>query len=179
MQRPELTAYLSADEFQRWYWLKEELVAFCRSAQLTTSGSKPELAARIAAALGSRNAAPTSTARKPLRNAVMPTVFTLDTIIQPGWRCGPLLGAFFKAQCGAGFRFNAAVRDFIHTQAGHSLAEAIACYRASTAPDAPKQTIIAQNEYNQHTRDFYAANPGATRAQVLAAWRVRRGRRAD
>jgi hypothetical protein len=47
--RPKLDVGLSASEFDRWYWLKAERVAFCRSAGWPTVGSKPELAARVRA----------------------------------------------------------------------------------------------------------------------------------
>jgi hypothetical protein len=170
-QRPALSAPLSAVEFRRWYWLKSELALICRTLGLPTTGSKPELTERVAACLGKT---PIPLAVRPKRSAVMPNAFTLTTVIQPGWRCSPALGAFMRDQAGPSFRFNAAVRDFIHTQAGRTLADAVECFRQSVGPTVPAQPIIPQNEYNQHTRDFYAAHPGATRAQVLAAWKARR-----
>jgi SAP domain-containing new25 len=48
MQRPELNNALSAQEFARWYWLKEELLMFCRTAGLSAVGLKPEIANRFA-----------------------------------------------------------------------------------------------------------------------------------
>lgn len=46
--RPELTSALAASDFRSFYWLKEELIRFCRSQGLNTQGSKQELATRIA-----------------------------------------------------------------------------------------------------------------------------------
>jgi hypothetical protein len=69
------------------------------------------------------------------------------------------------------------MRNFIHTQAGASLAQAVACYHQSIANGAPKQAIIAQNQYNQHTRDYYAQHPGATREEVIEAWWAKRNAR--
>jgi SAP domain-containing new25 len=175
MQRPALNCQTNAQEFLRWYWLKEELIAFCRFARIPASGPKPELTVRIAAHLAGQAL---STSPRPSRNAQMPTEFTLETTIGQGWRCSLPLGVFLRAHCGRTFRFNAAVRKFVHTQVGRSLAEAVECYRLSVAPDSPQTEIAPQLEYNRHTREFYANNPGASRQQVLEAWWARRSRRA-
>lgn len=169
--RPALNARLAAPTFRRWYWLKSELTQFCRIKGLSTAGSKPDLAARIEAFLAKQ---PLPQTVRAVRNAAMPDTFTLATVIEPGWRCGPALGQFLRTQCGPGFRFNAVIRDFIHTQAGQTLADAVACYRASVVPGGPRRFIIAQNEYNHHMRDFYATHPGATHEEVLKAWHARR-----
>ena len=176
MERPLLTRRLSATEFARWYWLKTELVAFCHELRISGVGSKPEINARISASLAGASAP----ARTPRRaRGEMPVAFRTDTFIGAGWSCNPALGAFFRAQCGNAFRFNAAVRAFIHTQEGQPLSAAIDCYRASVAPGAPRQALAAQLEYNRHTRDYYRNNPGATPGEVVAAWRVRRSRPTD
>ena len=46
--RPELTIKLKRKEFLEYYYLKEELVCFCRENGLPTSGGKAELTERIA-----------------------------------------------------------------------------------------------------------------------------------
>lgn len=47
-ERPMLNKQLDTNTFRDYYYLKEELVAFCRENQLPTSGSKEELTDRIA-----------------------------------------------------------------------------------------------------------------------------------
>jgi hypothetical protein len=168
-----LTRALADTEFLRWYWLKTELVAFCRESGIGTAGSKPELSARISAMLAGTRQPPAATRRV---RGPMPARFTPATRIGAGWSCNPALGAFFREQCGRRFRFNKATRDFIHTQEGRPLSAAIACYRASVAEGAPRQELAPQLEYNRHTRAYHEAHPGATREQVIAAWRERRSR---
>ncbi|MDR0887795.1 MAG: SAP domain-containing protein [Candidatus Methanoplasma sp.] len=46
MNRPFLDKTLNADIFLDHYFLKEELVSFCRSEGLPLSGGKPELTER-------------------------------------------------------------------------------------------------------------------------------------
>ena len=37
-------------------------------------------------------------------------------------------------------------------------------------PETPEPVIESQFEYNKHFREYYDANPDATREQVIAAW---------
>ena len=46
-ERPELSGDISAEVFRNYYYLKEELVKFCRKYGLQTTGSKQELTDRI------------------------------------------------------------------------------------------------------------------------------------
>lgn len=46
--RPTLSVKLTAAEFKNYYYLKEELVSFCRECGLQATGSKNELTERIA-----------------------------------------------------------------------------------------------------------------------------------
>ena len=45
--RPELNKSLDAESFRQWYWLKDELVQFCRENSIPTSGGKTALSERI------------------------------------------------------------------------------------------------------------------------------------
>ena len=175
MHRPELNSQLRAAEFRSWYWLKAELLGLCRTAGLNCTGSKSDLTARIAAHLdGSIPHIETQSYRK----GNMPSEFTLETVIGDGWRCTRSLGDFLRLQCGSGFRFNSIVRNFIHAQPGIKLSQVVSSYLAVEASSASAPEIPVQFEYNRHTREFYAENPGASRRQVLEAWWARRSRRA-
>lgn len=48
MKRPILNKELDSKTFRNYYFLKEELVNFCRENGMPTSGSKIEIADRIA-----------------------------------------------------------------------------------------------------------------------------------
>lgn len=52
-ERPDLDLKLSAEIFRQYYYLKEELVDFCRKNNLQATGSKSELSERIAVFLES------------------------------------------------------------------------------------------------------------------------------
>jgi hypothetical protein len=173
VERPVFSRELSAIEFGRWYWLKSELVDACRLLRVSPTGSKPELTARIVAALSGIPLPGVAPRRLP---GAMPPRFTLDTRIGEGWRCNPALGQFLRAHAGRGFRFNATVRAFVHSQVGQPVSAIIACYRASVAPGAAKPALPPQLEYNRHMQSYAREHPGATRAEVLSAWKARRAR---
>jgi hypothetical protein len=46
--RPDLDKNLDSATFQSYYYLKEELIQFCRQKRLQTTGAKTELTERIA-----------------------------------------------------------------------------------------------------------------------------------
>lgn len=173
--RPSLNMALSGSEFRSWYWLKDELTAFCRSAGISASGSKHELADRIHTFLDGKAPPPSRPVRT--QRGQMPESFAPTDRIGAGWRCSVALGAFFKAEFGPSFRFNKAMRDFIHDGEGQTLAEAMDCYRQSISGDRTNSEIASQFEYNQHMREFFAANPGASRTEAIAAWWGKRGQR--
>ena len=174
--RPPINPSLTLAEFASWYWLKTDLVDICRAFALSTTGSKLELTERIQQHLS--GFAPKTIVKRRAKSE-MPSAFTPKSVIGKGWRCNPALGAYMRKVCGNGFHFNATMRDFIHNGAGRTLAEAVVCYRASMQPDNPKRPIPRQLEYNQHFRDFFAAQPGATRQQAIDAWWEKRSRRME
>ena len=47
-KRPNLDKNLDVKTFKEYYYLKEELIDFCRKNDLQTTGSKTELTERIA-----------------------------------------------------------------------------------------------------------------------------------
>ena len=66
--RPELTDKLSSKEFLEYYYLKEELVRFCRENGLPASGGKQDLTRRIAFFLDTGKVQETKTAVTPKKN---------------------------------------------------------------------------------------------------------------
>ncbi len=173
--RPELNAQISPEDFQAFYWLKEELVAFCRTEGLSTLGGKAELTARILAYL--QNGAILVPARSPRRAGAMPEQFTPEMVIGQNWHCSQALRAFFEQELGPGFHFNGVMRDFIREGAGRTLREAMQAWMADQNQPTVKE-IAPQFEYNQHIRDYFVAHPGETLEEAIKDWKLKRaGRR--
>jgi hypothetical protein len=166
MERPQLGRELDASEFLRWYWLKVELQAFCRSLQLLTSGSKTDLTNRIVNVLSDREVS--GSVHKRTYSKSMPSQFTSETVIGAGWRCTRSLRDYFISVHGAGFTFNAVLREIIASGQGMTLAEASAMYVSSRG--RPTEKISGQFEYNRHMREYHACNPGSSHSQAVNAW---------
>ena len=179
MSRPELNESTAAQDFLDFYWLKSELVTFCRANKLPTSGSKADLTQRIAHYLETGVVLPV-TKTKPSHKAIMPKVFTKATVIGEGWRCSQELRHFFEQEAEIKFHFNGFMRDFI-TNSGvdHTLEEALEGWHTSKRQPKGSREIDKQFEYNQHMREFYKANPGAKREEAIQSWKEKRSKRAS
>ena len=68
--RPDLNKELDGNTFRSYYYLKEELVDFCRKYNLPVSGGKIELTDRIAHFLDTGKVLETSMKRKTTINVV-------------------------------------------------------------------------------------------------------------
>lgn len=173
VSRPSLALGLGSERFRDYYWLKEELVAFCREQGLPTGGAKTELVERITEFLHSGTILRPHPVRRN-RAAPLPDTLSLDTVIGSGWRSGQQLRKFFEQQVGPTFRFNQAIIGFIRDGEGQTLREALAAWRASN--ESGPKPLAEQFEYNRHTREYGAQRPGATQQEIQAAWRRKRRR---
>ena len=62
--RPVLHKKLDIEEFENYYWLKEELQAFCRDNGLSTAGAKHDITERIAVFLKTGERLKTTTRKR-------------------------------------------------------------------------------------------------------------------
>jgi hypothetical protein len=181
MTRPAIEDIKSGEELKRWYWLKSELVAFCKVAKLSYLGSKFETLDRLADALdhkGAPKAQNTSKASKPSSKfAWSKSTLTLDTIITDSYTNGPNTRKFFKSHCGEKFHFSIPFMDFMKNNIGKTLQDAVNEYhRLETLRKTKdfKSEIPAGNQYNKYLRDFFLDNPTMTAAQARHFWKLKR-----
>lgn len=172
--RPALTADLAAEEFQRWYWLKDELAAFARVLGIRATGGKELLAARIVAKLSHQEFlepdAPQRGGAAQLSSRLSP-----ETVIPAGQRCSQVVRAWMTEQVGEGFRFDAAMRKFFAESDGtRTMKDALDHWHATRGREANE--IGAQFEYNRFTRAWCGEHPDGGRDELLAAWQEYRGR---
>jgi hypothetical protein len=175
VSRPELTAHISLTDFREFYWLKEELVDFCRLQGLPATGSKAEISAGIEHFLETGNISAVAKSRRT--TACMPDSLSRDTVIGTDWHCSEPLRAFFVREIGPQFHFNGTMRDIIQNGAGKTLQDAIDVWYDSSSTTSIKKEIAPQFEYNQHMRDFFAENPEKTRQEAIEAWNAKKARR--
>ena len=173
-ERPVLDKSLDGETFRKWYWLKEELVLFCRENGLPASGGKNELAERIAHFLDTGEVKPAAS-KQGRKASSGPEVITLDSLIEPGFVCSEKHRAFFKEQIGSSFSFNVAFQKWLKSNAGRTYAEAVAAYHAIKAEaGSGKKMIDRQFEYNTYIRDFFASNSGRSLDDAIRCWKYKK-----
>ena len=171
-ERPELTSRLSSKEFLEYYYLKEELVSFCRENGLPASGGKKELTERIAFFLDTGKIKETRTVR-PRKQSI--SEITKDSIIESGFVCSELHRTFFKKEIGDSFSFNVAFQKWLKSNAGKTYADAIIAYKEiKFAKKTEKTTIDSQFEYNTYVRDFFEDNKGASLKDAIKCWKYKK-----
>ncbi len=169
--RPQLSKNLDPNTFRNFYYLKEELVAFCKKQGLPAGGGKLELTERIACYL-STGEAPPAPAPAPARAKAPAGPITPETPIEPDFVCSERHRAFFRGQLGPGFSFNVPFQKWLKANAGKTYRQAAEAYLLLLEEKkAGKPPIDKQFEYNTYIRDFFAANPGKTLPQAILCWK--------
>lgn len=173
MKRPILDRQLDSDTFRSFYYLKEELVCFCRENQLPVTGSKIELTERVAHYLdtGEVMAASPVENKRTIRNEAI----SEDDVIEHNFVCSELHRAFFKEKIGPKFTFNVAFQKWLKSNAGKTYADAIMAYHQINAEKKLKKSEIdSQFEYNTYIRDFFADNPGKSLKDAIKCWKYKK-----
>ena len=171
-ERPELSRDISAEVFRNYYYLKEELVKFCRKYDLQTSGSKQELTDRIAYFLETGKKKSASSKRIQAESI---GEITENTLIEANIVCSEKHRAFFKERIGKTFSFNVAFQKWLKSNAGKTYADAIQAYYAILEEKKKSKTVIdKQFEYNTYIRDFFADNNGMSLENAIKCWKYKK-----
>ena len=172
--RPNLTKDISFQSFKDFYWLKEELQAFCRESGISASGSKIEISDRIETILQ------TGEIKKPIRKSSInkkikkQVDLSLDTVITENHRCSQDVRAFFKAAI-PNFHFSTYIQNYFKSNIGKTYRDVVNTWHEEEERKKDptfKKKIAPQFEYNQFTRDYFAdpKNQGKTRSEAIEAW---------
>ena len=178
--RPEIATITTGAELRRWYWLKSELVDAARARGVKYSGGKFTILDRLAHFLD------TGDVKWPGDETVAPSSkfdwhsarLTPETVSTDSYKNSQNVRRFFRAHLGDGFKFNIAFMNWMKTNAGATLADAIAEYRRQKA-EGLEADIPFHNQFNQYTRDFLADNPDAGMAEVRRVWALKRALPSD
>ena len=184
-QRPDLSTKLNGEIFRSYYYLKEELVAFCRENGLPTSGGKIEMTDRIAHFLDTgevlskpakrRNAATAGRTAVISAGTSAGDMITDDMKIEGNFVCSEKHRAYFKEKIGKGFSFNVIFQKWLKSNTGKTYAEAVAAYaQIMEEKKKGKTTIDRQFEYNTYIRDFFADNEGRSLQDAIQCWNYKK-----
>ncbi len=172
-ERPKLNKELDGTTFRSFYYLKQELVDFCRENGLPVSGGKIELTDRITYFLDTGKVLSASSVKKKANKNI--GTITENTIIEENIVCSEKHRAFFLEKIGKGFSFNVLFQKWLKANAGKTYADAIqAYYRILDEKKQGKTTIGRQFEYNTYIRDFFEDNQGRSLEEAIACWKYKK-----
>ena len=172
MDRPKLDVSLDCKTFKEYYYLKEELVDFCRRNGLQTTGGKIELTERISRFLdtGERSIKNHDSRRTKIIDEI-----TLDSIIEDNFVCSEKHREFYRNQIGKSFSFNVLFQKWLKSNSGKTYKESIdAYYQILEDKKNNKTTIDKQFEYNTYIRDFFEDNKDKSLEQAIKCWKYKK-----
>ena len=176
--KPVLERNMDSCIFRSYYYLKEELAAFCRKEGLQTTGSKTELTERIATYLetGKKTRISYKSHKQP-----SPIIhITKETEIERDFVCSEKHRSFFKQIIGKSFSFNVAFQKWLKSNAGKTYQDAIEAYHQILEKKKKGKTTIGQQfEYNTYIRDFFADNPDKSLQDAIKCWRYKKELQGD
>ncbi|WBW98533.1 DUF6434 domain-containing protein [Oceanirhabdus sp. W0125-5] len=173
-KRPILNKDLNSKTFLEYYYLKEELITFCRNEGLSTSGSKIELTDRIEHFLDTGEKKK-SESKKKTKTIDIGTI-TEESKIEDNFVCSEKHRAFFKKKIGDSFSFIVIFQKWLKENTGKTYKEAIdAYYQILEEKKKGRTTIDRQFEYNTYIRDFFADNEGKSLEDAIKCWKYKKG----
>jgi len=183
-KRPQLNKTISVNDFKEFYWLKKELVQFCRSEGLAKQGSKVELSTRIEFFLKTGNKdLNLAKGIKPISKFNWSTEkLGLKTIITDTYKNTENVREFFEEQLGPSFKFNVKFMKWMKEHVGQTLEDAIKEWKRlklMTKSNSVPKEIAPQFEYNRYIRDFLKDNPDKKRQTAIQFWKIKRSKRGD
>jgi Domain of unknown function (DUF6434)/SAP domain-containing new25 len=177
LKRPPISSINTGKELKRWYWLKEELVAYSRKIGINYSGGKFEILDRMADVLD--NKASIAKKSKGITSSFdwSKETLSLQSKITDSYRNGPNVRKIFIVHCGEKFHFSIPFMKWMKDNVGKTLKDAVKEWKRLDKLSKDKNfksTIPAHNQYNQYIRDFFLDNPDKTIKEARLCWKKKR-----
>ena len=176
MERPVLSRELECDTFLQYYYLKEELIVFCRENGLCITGAKQDLTKRIGNFLstGKKLIAATGTRKKI---GIEVKYISLDSVIEENFVCTEKHREFFKSVIGNKFSFNVSFQKYLKNNSGKTYSAAVKQWykiQEDKIVNKGRSQIDSQFEYNTYIRDFFENNKDKTLKDAINCWKYKK-----
>ncbi|MDO5826068.1 MAG: DUF6434 domain-containing protein [Methanosphaera sp.] len=168
----KLNKNLTVDEFREYYFLKKDLVDFCRSEGLKLGGSKKELEERIICYLES--GVKLDNIKHVPKNNKNPHI-TMDSFIGEDFVCSQKVRLFFEEKIGSSFKFKVAFQKWLKNNPDKTFRDAIIAYHdISGNLKKNSSNIDSQFQYNQYIRDFFKSNEDKSFKDAVKCWNYKK-----
>mgnify|MGYP002522486234 FL=1 len=173
--KPILKNDLDAGTFKEYYYLKSELVKFCKENNLQTCGNKNELTDRVFKFLKMGEKSTSPACRKQSKQIEQ---ITLESIIEENFVCSEKHRAFYESQIGKNFKFCVPFQKWLKTNAGKTYKDSIDEYHKITKNKSKQpKNIDKQFEYNTYIRDFFKDNKDKSFQQAVCCWNYKKNKK--
>ena len=176
-KRPSINDVTTGQELKKWYWLKEELVAYCKLQGISYAGGKFEILERISNILDKKavttNKIKTTTSAFDWHSSHL----TLTTKITDSYKNTQNVRRFFTSKCGDQFHFSISFMAWMKKHVGKNLNAAVAEWKRLNKQQKDKNfksIIPPHNQYNRYVRDFFGDNPNASLNDARTCWKLKR-----
>ncbi len=182
MDRPILDKNISLTDFNDFYWLKEELIKFCKDNHIPSTGGKIEIADRIRSFISTGNVTlnKAKTVKKKSSFNWSTETLTVNTTITDNYKNGENVRAFFIREIGTHFSFTVIFMDWIKQNIGKTLGDAVKEWNKINELKKDKNytsEIAPQFEYNRYMRAFLEDNPNLSSKDAMKHWKLKRTKR--
>lgn len=182
MSRPILNKNISVKDFNEFYWLKQELVDFCRTLGISTSGGKIEIADRIRHYLSTGTIPITESSKfKSISKFNWnKEALTKSTIITDNYKTTYNVRNFYLKEIGPHFALNVIFIKWLKENSGKTLGDAIIEWNKIYNLKKDKSYVSEigpQFEYNRYMRAFLNDNPELSSKDAMKYWKLKRSQR--
>lgn len=182
MDKPNLDKKISLEDFNDFYWLKKELVSFCRVIGISSKGGKIEISDRIRTYLS------TGEIVKQVKNIHKTKskfdwaneILTKSTLITDSYKNGENVRNFFIQEIGPRFSFNVIFMKWMKENIGKTLDDAITEWKRIDELKKDRNYVSEINpqfEYNRYMRAFLKDNPNLSSKDAMTYWKLKSARR--
>jgi len=175
-ERPILSRELQHDSFLKYYYLKEELVTFCRENGLSTIGAKQEITKRIELFLKTGEKIIGSIIKRKNADTNL-SELSLESLIEENFVCSEKHRAFFISVIGDNFSFNVAFQKYLKNNVGKAYSDAVNEWykiHENKKKNKGKSQIDSQFEYNTYIRDFFKDNSDKVLKEAIKCWKYKK-----
>jgi len=174
----------SLDSLNNYYWLKKELLTFCKNNKLSSQGSKQEITQRINDFFMGVVVDITSKKKKTIGKPDSNAEITVDTPVI-NYKNDVKTREFFIGQIGEQFKFNSYLRQFTNKKnilpdmTYADLVDGWILFEKDRHENKETHPISEQFEYNRFIKDFFVSEVNSTLKGAIEAWNKLKSLRGD
>ena len=167
----KLTRDLNPQEFNDYYFLKDELKDFCRKEGLMVSVSKQDLEKWLVHYLATGEELKEVNVKIVSNDSV--SKIAMDSKLGENFKCSEDKRAFFEREIGKGFKFKVKFQKWLKANPEKTYSDAIEAYY-EIQNSGEKTEIDKQFQYNQYIRDFFEDNDDKSLDDAIKCWKYKK-----